>query len=246
MSNDPDSGTRIDEVADGIYRVHTPVPPEAVPGGFSFNQYLVVDDQPLLFHSGLRQLFPAVSEAIATVIPLESLAYVGVSHLEADEAGALNHFLEAAPNAVPVCSQVGAMVSLGDMADREPRPLGDGDTLDLGNRRLRWLDAPHMPHGWDCGYLFDERSRTLLCGDLFTQPGTADEPLVASDILGPSEQMRAGMDYFSHTVHTRALIDKLAATEPTTLACMHGSAWHGDGARLLRALGDTLAPAQPE
>jgi flavorubredoxin len=169
------------------------------------------------------------------------LAFIGLSHVEADECGALNDWLEVAPRAVPVCSTVAAMVSIEDMADRPPRPLAEGERLDLGSRQVRWLDAPHVPHGWDCGYLFDERSGTLLCGDLFTQPGTGDPPLVESDILGPSEAMRAEMDYFAHATRTAELLDKLAATAPTTLACMHGSAWRGEGAALLRALAQALA-----
>lgn len=241
MIIDQTAGTRIDEVAGGIYRISTPVPPEVVPGGFSFNQYLVADDQPLLFHTGPRKLFPLVRAAIAAVLPVTGLRWLAVSHVEADECGSLNDFLAAAPQARPVCGQVAAMVSIADMADREPRALAHGEGLELGSRRLRWLDAPHMPHGWDCGYMFDERTRTLFCGDLFTQPGTGGEPLTESDILGPSEAMRAGLDYYSHTSNRDRLIEQLAATEPETLACMHGSAWRGDGAALLRALGDALA-----
>ncbi len=232
--------TSIDEVADGVYRVHTPVPPGLLPGGFSFNQYLVVDAEPLLFHTGPRKLFPAVRRAVERVLPLERLRWVGVSHVEADECGALEPLLAAAPGARPLGSRVGALVSLGDLCDREPRGLADGERLSLGSREVTWLDAPHVPHGWDCGFLLDERTRTLLCGDLFTQPGAEHPPVVEADVLGPSEAFRRAMDYFAHAPHTRAVLERLAATAPTTLACMHGSAWRGDGAALLRGLADAL------
>jgi flavorubredoxin len=233
------SGTRIDEIEDSIYRIHTPIP--AMPGGFSFNQYLLVDEEPLVFHTGPRRLFPLVREAIAQVLPLEKLRWIAFSHLESDESGAMNEFLAAAPQARPLCSQVGALVSMHDLADREPRGLADGETVTLGKHRLTWVATPHLPHGWDCGYLADLTTQTLFCGDLFTQPGADHAPVVEGDVLGPSEQFRQAMDYHSHTIHTRALIEKVAAFAPRTLACMHGAAWSGDGAKLLRALGDALA-----
>jgi flavorubredoxin len=238
------TGTTVDEVADGIYRISTPV--TILPGGFSFNQYLVLDEHPLLFHTGPRGLFPLVSEAIAAVTPLERLRHFGFSHFEADECGSLNEFLAAAPGAVPVCGQIGAMVSVDDMASRKARALADGEVLDLGRRRVRWIDAPHVPHGWDCGYLFEETTRTLLCGDLFTQGGATHPPVTESDILGPSEAMRAGLDYFAHGPGTRRTLERLAGLEPETLACMHGSAWRGDGRGLLLALSDALSAARVE
>ncbi len=230
-----ESGTNVHEVADGVYRINTPVP------GFSFNQYLIVDDEPLLFHTGPRKLFPLVREAVATMLPVERLRHIGFSHVEADECGSLNEWLAAAPRAAPLCGQVAAMVSIADLADREPRALADGETLSLGRHRVRWLDAPHLPHAWECGFLHEESTRTLLCGDLFTQGGTDLPALTEADILGPSEAFRRQMDYFSHTRFATDLIEKLAATAPTTLACMHGSAWRGDGAALLRSLGESLA-----
>ncbi len=239
MVTNAQSNTRIDEIADAIYRIHTPVPVPEV-GGFSFNQYLVVDEAPLLFHTGLRRMFPLVREAIAAVMPVERLRWIGFSHFEADECGALNELLAAAPGATAVCSRVGAMTSIGDIADRPPRTLADGEALPLGRSTVTWLDAPHLPHGWDCGFLFERRTRTLLCGDLFTQAGPGDVPLMREDVLGPSEQMRRAFDYFSHGVETRSLLAKLAATEPAVLACMHGSAFGGDGAAQLRALADSL------
>jgi flavorubredoxin len=235
--------TTVHEIAAGIYRISTPVPPGAIPGGFTFNQFLVVDDEPLLFHTGMRSLFPAVRAAVARVIDPAALRWVGYSHVEADEAGALNDWLAVAPRAQAVCSQVAAMTS-ADIADRPPRALADGEELALGaaGKRMRWLDAPHLPHNWECGYMFESSTRTLLAGDLFTQPGGAQlPPLTESDVLGPSEAMRLGMPAsVAIDVHARKIIDKLAATEPRTLALMHGSSYRGDGAKLLRAFADAL------
>jgi flavorubredoxin len=229
--------TRVDEVADRIYRISTPV--ENVPGGFSFNQYLIDDELPLLHHTGPRGSLPLVREAIASVMPIERLALISFSHYEADECGALNPLLALAPRAQPVCGRVNAMVN-GDSFDRPARMLADGETVSLGRHTIRWLDAPHLPHAWECGHLFEEQTRTLLCGDLFTQGGSNCPPLTESDVLGPSEAFRREMDYYSHTAKLRPLIEKLAGTAPATLACMHGSAWRGDGAKLLRALADAL------
>ena len=234
------SGTNVHEVAEGIFRINTPV---EIPGagGFSFNQYLIVDDEPLLFHTGPRKMFPMVREAVATILPVERLRYISFSHVEADECGSLNEWLAAAPQSQPLCGTVAALVSIGDLADRAPRALADGESISLGRHTARWLDAPHLPHAWECGFLTEERTRTLFCGDLFTQGGANLPPLTESDILGPSEAFRDAMDYYSHTKNGRELIERLAATQPTTLACMHGSAWRGDGAKLLRALADALS-----
>jgi flavorubredoxin len=235
-----ESGTNVHEIADGIYRINTPV---TLPngGGFSFNQYLIVDDEPLLFHTGLRKMFALVREAVASLLPVESLRYIGFSHVEADECGSLNDWLAAAPRSVPLCGTVAAMVSVNDLAERSAVALADGELIPLGRRRVRWLDTPHLPHAWECGYLFEEYTRTLLCGDLFTQGGADLPPVTASDILGPSEEFRHAMDYFSHTTKACMLLERLAATQPTTLACMHGSAWQGDGAALLQTLSDRIA-----
>jgi flavorubredoxin len=240
MITNQQSGTNVHEIADGLYRINTPV---ALPGGpgFSFNQYLIVDDEPLLFHTGPRKMFPLVREAVASVLPVEALRYVGFSHVESDECGSLNEWLAAAPQAVPLCGMVAAMVSIEDLADRAPRVLGDGELLSLGSHRVRWFDTPHLPHAWECGFLNEESTKTLLCGDLFTQGGSDLPALTESDILGPSEGFRRQMDYFSHSRHYRPMLERLAATNPRTLACMHGSAWQGDGASLLRALADSLA-----
>lgn len=234
-------GTTVDEIAAGIFRISTPVPPSAMPGGFSFSQILIADEAPLLFHSGPRRMFPLVREAVAHVLGDSSkLRYLAFSHFEADECGSLNEWLAHAPGAEAVCSVVGAMVSITDVADRAPRGLADGEELSLGSKRVRWLDAPHVPHGWDCGYLMETTTRTLLCGDLFTQGGHENPPLTESEILGPSEGFRKPMDYFAHAKSTRAVLEKLARTEPTTLAVMHGSCYRGDGAKLLRGLADAL------
>ena len=236
-----ESGTNIAEIGDGIYRISTPVPPmAALPAGFTFNQFLIADDEPLLFHTGLRKMFPLVREAIEAVIPVSSLRYLGVSHFEADECGAVNEFLQLAPNAVPLCSAVAKMVSVDDVADREALGLADGETLSLGKHTVKWIDTPHLPHGWDCGYLFEQSTSTLFCGDLFTQPGDKHPPLIEGDILGPSEAMRGAMDYYAHTQNTAHLISKLAANEPGTLACMHGSSWSGKGSELLGQLSAAL------
>lgn len=233
-----DSATRVDEIADGIYRISTSV--SLIPGGFSFNQILVADDEPLLFHTGPRRLFPLVREAVARVLAPESLRYVGFGHVESDECGSLNEWLAVAPRAVPLCSQVAAMVSVSDLADRPPRALADGETLALGRHRVTWLDAPHVPHAWENGFLMEESTRTFLCGDLFTQPGDGATALTSADVLEPSEAMRKGMDYYAHAPSTRSALERFAALAPRTLACMHGSAYSGDGGKLLRALADRL------
>lgn len=232
------SGTNVHEIADGIYRINTPV---TIPGGgFTFNQYLIVDEEPLLFHTGPRKLFPLVREAVASVLDPKCLRHVSFSHVEADECGSLNEWLAAAPQSAPLCGTVAALVSIGDLADRPPRALADRESLTLGKHTVRWFDTPHLPHAWECGFLFEDKTKTLLCGDLFTQGGDAHPPVTEADILAPSESFRHQMDYFSHTKHARPMIEKLTTLGSTTLACMHGSAWRGDGATMLRALADSL------
>ena len=247
MNTDLQSGTTIHEIEDGIYRISVPVP-EA---DFSFNQFLIVDDEPLLFHTGMRALYPLVSQAISTVMPLDRLRYVAFSHFEADECGALNLFLGAAPEAVAVASRVAVMTSLTDFADRPPRALADGERLTLGRRTVQWFDTPHLPHGWETGYLYESSTRTLFCGDLFTHGGAKAPALIESDLLIPAEDFRVGFstmngfpDAYGFTRDARMLTEKLAATNPRTLAVMHGSSWRGregEGAQLLRRLGDIVA-----
>ena len=239
---DPTSGTGIEEIADGLYRISTPVPPEAMPGGFTFNQFLIIDDEPLLFHTGLRRMFPLAREAVRHVLPPERLRWIAFSHYEADECGALNEWLAIAPGAQPLCSQLAALVSVADIADRPPRGLADGETVRIGRRTLRWIDAPHLPHGMECGYLYDETDGNLLCGDLFAQPGNVLPPLVdsAAAIWEPSEAMRQAFPY-APLRDAGAVVDRLVQLEPRLLACMHGSSYRGDGGALLRRLRDALA-----
>jgi flavorubredoxin len=240
MITNSQSGTNVHEVAPGIYRINTPF---AIPGGdFSFNQYLVASDEPLLFHTGPRKMFPLVAEAIGHVMPVERLTWIGFSHFEADECGSLAEFLGAAPKAQALCGAIAKMVSVDDVAPRPARALAHGETLSLGSHQVRWHDAPHVPHGWECGFLMVTSTGTLLCGDLFTQPGRGEKALTTGDILGPSEAMRKSMDYFAHAPQTRATLERLASEKPRVLACMHGSAWQGDGAALLRELAGALTP----
>ena len=234
------TGTNICEIAEGIYRINTPV---AMAGDqqFSFNQYLIVAEKPLLFHTGPHQLFPVIREAVDQALPSDRLRYIAFSHVEADECGSLGEWLTIARDGVPLCSAVAAMTSVGDITDRPAHTLRDGETVDLGGRVVEWIDAPHVPHGWDCGFLFERTTRTLFCGDLFTQPGPGTEPLIDQDILGPSEAFRHVMDYYAHGPNTGVVLQRMANTDPKVLACMHGSAWRGDGNRLIRALAAALA-----
>jgi len=235
------SGTNVHEVSSGIYRISTPVPPSLIPGGFTFNQYLLVDEAPLLFHTGPRSMFPLVREAVAHVLgDVARLRYVGFSHIESDECGSMNDFLAVAPRAEVLCSRVAAMTS-ADLADRPPRALADGEEVSLGKKRVRWLDATHLPHNWECGYLFESSTRTLLCGDIFTHGGSDLPALTESELIGPAEATWKAMpDSVAIVGNTRQLLDKLAATEPTTLAVMHGSAFRGDGHGLLCGLAAAL------
>jgi len=239
---DSQSGTRIDEIAARIYRISVPVPPSKdLPPGFSFNQFLLAADAPLLFHTGPRRLFPLVQRAVASVLPPESLRYIGFSHVEGDECGSLAEWLALAPAAQPVCSRVATMIYTSDATDRPVRALADGESIDLGGQRVVWFDTPHVPHGWECGYLGETSTRTLLCGDLFTQAGATNAPLTESDIVGPSEAMRRMMDYYAHGKDTRRHLERLAAFEPRVLACMHGSSFAGDGRAAIMDLANALA-----
>lgn len=240
MVTNSQSGTRIDEVAAGIYRINTPVQVDAIPGGFSFNQYLIVDEEPVVFHAGYRKMFPLVSEAISKVIPLASIRHIGYSHFEGDESGAMNEFLGVAPRATPFASAISVLTSLADQVDVSARGMGSGEEFRTGAKTLRWMDTPHVPHGWDCGVLFDVTTGTLLCGDLFTQPGAETPPVTSSEVLTASELMRGAMDYYAHATRTRPILESLAALKPATLACQHGSAYRGDCAALLLELAGIL------
>lgn len=241
----PTSGTRIEEIAAGIHRISTPIPSDVIPDGFTYNQFLIDDEQPLLYHTGLRRMFPLVRDAIAAVVPLERLRWISFSHWEADECGSLNEFLEAAPKAEPLCGVLMRDLSADDVADRPARGMLDGEELSLGQHTVRWLATPHVPHGWECGHLFETTTRTLLCGDLFTQAGDEHPAITKDDLLEPSEAMRTRFDYYAHGRDTGELLEKLARTEPELLACMHGPSWRGDGAGLLRRLAARLAEAGP-
>jgi flavorubredoxin len=230
--------TKINEIADGIYRLSTCVPEIAPPAGFTFNQFLVLGDDPLLFHTGLRRMFPLIHSAIGRLIPSERLRWITFGHYEADECGAMNDWLAVASNAEVAHGQTGCLVSLNDMADRTPHILQDGQIIDLGQgKRVRYLDTPHIPHGWDAGVLYEESTRTLLCGDLFTQLG--DGPaLIQTDIVGPAIAAEDMFKYSSLNPSMGATIRRLAELSPRTLALMHGPSFSGDGAAALRALAD--------
>lgn len=213
---------------------------DVVPGGFTFNSYLIADDEPLLFHTGYRKLFPVTVEAVGKPMPAGRLRWIGGSHFEGDEFGALNEFLQAAPEATAFGSEIGVLTSLNDYSVRPPRAMADGEEFSIGSRRMKWFYTPHVPHGWDCGVLFDVSTGTLLCGDLFTQPG-ADMPAVTeSEILTASEGMREAMDYYAHATSTTETLERLARLQPSMLACQHGSAYRGDGTALLRELAATI------
>lgn len=227
--------TTTHEIADGVYRFSTFVPEVAPPAGFTFNQFLIVADEPMLFHCGLRAMFPLVSEAVAAVIPLQRLRWISFGHVEADECGSMNSWLAAAPNAQIAHGATACMVSLNDMADRAPRMLADGEVLDLGGRRVRWRDTPHVPHGWEAALIFEETTRVLFCGDLCTQVGSGP-PVVEADILAPAIATEDMFHSMCLGPNTGAVIRALADLEPRTLAIMHGSSFAGDGAGVLRGL----------
>ena len=223
--------TTIDEINDGIFRISTWVP-DVTPAGFTFNQFLVTGDEPLLFHTGPRGLFPLVAEAIAKVVPVESLRWISFGHVEADECGAMNIWLAAAPDSQVTYGGLGCMVSLNDLCDRAPRPLADGEVLDIGGKRLRQIPTPHVPHGWEAQVLFEETTGTMLCGDLFTQVG-AGPALTSDDIVEPAVAAEQIFRASSMAPHTAATMRSLGDLNPTTLALMHGPSYSGDGKRAL-------------
>jgi flavorubredoxin len=232
-----EAGTSVHEIASGIFRISTPVPPSAMPGGFTFNQFLVVDDEPLLFHTGPRQMFPLVSGAMAGVISVDELRWITFGHVESDECGAMNNWLAVAPNATVAHTAVGCMVSVNDLADRPPRALEPGEVIDLGGKRVRHLTTPHVPHGWDAGVYYEETTGTLFCGDLFTAVG-ASPALTTDDIVGPAI---AAEDVFLATCLTPATaptIRSLAELAPHTLALMHGPSFNGHAVTALGDLAD--------
>ncbi|WP_378945761.1 MBL fold metallo-hydrolase [Mesorhizobium sp. ANAO-SY3R2] len=230
--------TKISEIADGIYRLSTYVPDIAPPAGFTFNQFLVLGDEPLMFHTGLRKMFALNHEALGRIIAPERLRWIAFGHFEADECGAMNEWLAAAPQATPAHGQTGCMVSLNDFADRAPRPLNDGEVVDLGGgKRVRFIDTPHTPHGWDAGVLYEEQTGTLLCGDLFTQLGN-ERALTDGDVVGPAIAAEDLFRYSSLNPTMGTTLRGLSELAPRTLALMHGPSFTGDGGAALRALAD--------
>jgi flavorubredoxin len=240
--------TRIDEVAPDLYRISV----YAEQFDLQFNHFLVRDEEPLLFHTGMRGMFPQVREALARVIDPATLRWISWSHFEVDECGALNEWLAVAPKATPVVGVIGAMININDFSNRPPRALAVDERLETGRHRFRFVPTPHLPHGWDCGVMFEETDRVLLCSDLLHQIGDL-EPVTTSDITGryrsaveTYQQSPVLMDYVPYTDNTKRQLAKLAALEPRTLAAMHGSTFVGDGASVLLACDDilreTLAP----
>ena len=232
----------IDEIAADIFRISIHVPQFDL----QFNHFLVKDDEPLLFHTGMRGMFPEVRDAVARLIDVGSLRWISWSHFEVDECGALNEWLATAPGAQAACGEVGAMVNVQDFASRPPRALKPNDVLQTGQHRFRWVPTPHLPHGWDAGVLFDESHRVLFCSDLFHQIGNV-EPITSNDVVGRWDQAVATyqnhpvlMDYLPFTPQTRRHMEKLAALQPQVLAAMHGSTFVGDGGQALRAASDVL------
>lgn len=228
--------TVVDEIAEGIYRICTYVA-DAAPDGFTYNQFLLDAEEPLLFHTGPRRMFPDIAEAAARVMELERLRWISFGHLESDECGSMNRWLHAAPEASLAVGRISAQVSIADLADRTPLEWADGEVFDLGGRRVRRIDTPHVPHGWDAGLLFEEVTGTLLAGDLFTHTG-GGPPVRDDDVV---ERAFAAEDMLKATALTSATpstIRSLAALAPSTLALMHGSSFAGDCQEALIALAD--------
>ena len=229
--------TRIDEIADRIYRLSTYVPEVAPPAGITFNQFLIDADQPLLFHCGQRSLFPSVSAAAARIIDLKRLKWITFSHVESDECGSLNEWLAAAPDATAAHSRIGCNIWLNDSSPRAPRALANGEAIDLGGKRVKHLDTPHVPHCWDAGLIFEETTRTLFSSDLLFQFGNG--PAIATgDILAPALQAEEAFRATGITTETPSIVRKLAALEPRTIAIMHGSSITGDVKPVLNGLAE--------
>lgn len=224
----------LDEIADGVYRISTWIP-DVSPDGFTFNQFLVAGEEPLLFHTGMRGLFPLVAETVAKVLPVESLRWITFGHVEADECGSMNIWLAAAPNSQVAHGALGCDVSLNDLCDRPPRALAEGEVIDLGGKRVRQISTPHVPHGWEAQVLFEETTGTLLCGDLLSQVGVG-AALTTGDVVGPAMDAENMFHATCLAPHTASTIRSLGDLEPTTLAIMHGSSFAGDGKRVLYEL----------
>lgn len=234
--------TRIDEIAPDLFRLSIYVQRFDL----QFNHFLIRDDEPLLFHTGMRSMFPQMHEAVSRIIDPSTLRWISWSHFEVDECGALNDWLAVAPHATPTIGEVGAMINIADFSNRPPRALTSDEVLDTGRHRFRFVPTPHLPHGWDCGVLFEETDRVLLCSDLMHQLGDV-EPVTSGDVTGryrraveTYQQMPVLMDYVPYTDNTAKQLARLAALNPRMLAAMHGSAFVGDGAAALVASGQML------
>ena len=237
--------TRIDEVADGIWRLATPVAAEHFPpAGFTYGQFLVwgggAADEPLLYHTGPRKMFGCLVAALTQVCPIEKLRWLSFGHGESDESGALLQILDAAPDCEVL---VGTMLSRLVVNDASPRPavvLGHGETRRIGRHEVMWLDTPHLPHNWEAGMMFETTTKTLLCGDLFTLMGDDHPPTTTDDILPASEELRQRLPYYSNPQAARPKLEEIAALGPANIAGMHGPVWQGDGAAMLHRLADAL------
>ena len=229
--------TTIDEIAPSIYRISTFVA-EIGPTGFTFNQFLIDDEEPLLFHTGHRSMFTSVREAIERVTPVSRLRWITFGHVESDECGSMNEFLAVAPRAEVAHGALGCRVSLNEMADRAPRALADGEVLALGAKRVRHIDTPHVPHGWEARVLYEETTGTLLCGDLFTHLGNGPA-LSTNDIVEPAARAESMFHYSSFAPDSAAAIRRLGELAPTTMALMHGSSFNGNCVEALNDLADS-------
>ena len=225
--------TRLDEIADRIYRLSTFLPDVAPPSGFTFNQFLIDADEPLLFHTGPRAMFPLVAEAVARVIPVESVRWITFGHVESDECGSVNMWLNAAPHSQVAHDVLGCEVSLNDLCDRPPRPLAEGEVIDLGGRRVHHIATPHVPHNWEAQVLYEETTGTLFCGDVLSQPGGHDIALTTDDVVEPALACEAMFRGSSMAPDTGEILRRLGDISPTTLAIMHGSSYRGDGTKAL-------------
>jgi flavorubredoxin len=231
--------TEITEIADKIYRLSTFVP-QVGPTGFTFNQFLIDAEEPLLFHYGHRSMFPLISAAVASVVPLEKLRWTCCSHVEADESGAINEWLAAAPNVTPMHGMTGIRIWVTDMANRATRELNNNEAVDLGGKRVRWLDTPHVPHNWDAGLIYEETTGTLFSSDLFTQVG-ACAATTSGDIVDAAIRTEQAIPFMPSTPQAEPTLRRLAALKPRTIALMHGPSFKGDGAAALNALADHYA-----
>jgi flavorubredoxin len=235
------STINVDEIAPKTWRLSISTPPLELLGSFNYSCFLIADEDPLLYHTGKRGFFPILREAIERVMPVSDLRYISFAHGEADECGAMNYFLEAAPQSVVVTNKLGKMIHLADRAIRPPKVLADGETLSLGTHTVKWYDTPHMPHCWESGMIGDLTAKTLFVGDLLTQAGSCETPIVTHDLIPETEALRKKMSYVSDPAGAGPILDRLGADKPEVLAVMHGSSWRGDGQAMLAALGKAWA-----